>query len=112
MPLAAKWLQPRHNLRAPLTCRVADAITRPAYLNTSVTHVSSPKSVQPSLDGGVLINASVVTALSAGAVNACQLFDAVVERIQGNGGYVARKFAAEPVHIRAGARRRVCVLAL
>ncbi|KAI6196791.1 hypothetical protein M3Y94_01150800 [Aphelenchoides besseyi] len=67
---------------------VSDTRYGPAYIYTNVTKLGSPKSVQPSLDGGVIVNATIYSAQSAGAVNACQLFDAVIEKIHANGGYV------------------------
>ncbi|KAI6242873.1 Transmembrane cell adhesion receptor mua 3 [Aphelenchoides fujianensis] len=96
LPYSSKYASPTntpyHELADKFTKdlgqTIADTRYGPAYIQTEVSKIASPKSVEPSLDGGLIINSTVHFDQSAGAVNACQLFDAVVEKIQASGGFV------------------------
>ncbi|KAI6184211.1 hypothetical protein M3Y97_00571900 [Aphelenchoides bicaudatus] len=60
----------------------------PAYINTTVVKINSPKSVTPSVDDGIIFQSTVFLQPSAAPVNACSFFDAVTDQIQTNGGFV------------------------
>ena len=60
----------------------------PRYVSTDVSQISHPRGVNSTWNEGVLVNFTVNTLASSGAVDRCDLWDKVIEAIQKTNGAI------------------------